>query len=736
MQKKYLIFLLILSFLTISCAKKDEIISYKINNWEIIINRTDNSINLKHYRLKKMFELLSFENNIEQPFIFKDIIREDTRIVFIEDSKKISLDCRSDRIIIKSIGFKGLLTGKFFANENKILARTKEQNNNIIFASLGYISSNITNKLFDKTTDTLIIFPKKSVMKRDNKNKDYLNIRIALKEDSEIKLIKNYYKKLGLKYYYPKRGFFKTAPVGWSSWYSYFMKADETALIKESDAVSKYFKDFGMKYIQLDACYTRGEEANYINWDKKGFPRGGKWIFQYIKSKGLKPALWINLYGSNYRKPEMERKYPDNFYLRDNKGKLSGACCTADKTVKRLDYSNPTVLEKHLIPMLKLLKEDWGLSYLKDAGWGTWMDYYENNRGNSFNPKKTSREIYLEVQKAARKTLGDDVYILGCAMHEVGLGFGIYDGSRIGDDDKAVWYPEKKNGFSMQIFFHSLFGGAFLNNIVWHSDPDAVMVREPLNYEEGKTIVSSIGLLGQLYMASDFMGKLPPEKMELYRKTIPTTYITPMDLYPFNVKDNIKEGALQCCPRLDKFPKALDLKVGFLTGDYDVLALYNWKDEESENSIDLSEELGLSAKNEYILFNFWEEKLEKGYKNRFNTLFKSKIPPHGVKVIIIRRKKGIPQLLTSSRHITGTVSIKKFNKWDKNTGVISGSSEIINNYNYKLYFYIPDNYKYKKIEANSMIYGIKQINNLLIANFKNLKKGEKSLNWKIYFKKP
>ena len=73
-----------------------------------------------------------------------------------------------------------------------------------------------------------------------------------------------------------------------------------------------------------------------------------------------------------------------------------------------------------------------------------------------------------------------------------------------------------------------------------------------------------------------------------------------------NVKDNIKEGALQCCPRLDKFPKALDLKVGFLTGDYDVLALYNWKDEESENSIDLSEELGLSAKNEYILFNFWE----------------------------------------------------------------------------------------------------------------------------------
>jgi len=186
------------------------------------------------------------------------------------------------------------------------------------------------------------------------------------------------------------------------------------------------------------------------------------------ESKGLKPGLWVNVYGSNYARAECADKYPENFYLRDKDGNLSSACCTADDTVVRLDYTNPEVIEKHLKPMFTIFKDDWGLQYLKDAGWGTWMDYFEGNRERALDPKRESREVYLEVQKALRETLGPEIFINGCIMHEVGLGFGLFDGSRIGGDDKAVWYPKEEDGMSMQIYFDSLFGGNYLNNITWY----------------------------------------------------------------------------------------------------------------------------------------------------------------------------------------------------------------------------------------------------------------------------
>ena len=99
-------------------------------------------------------------------------------------------------------------------------------------------------------------------------------------------------------------------------------------MIIETDTLAEQLKAYGLEYIQLDACYTRGEEANYLDWNKEAFPKGGKWLFDYIRSKGLKPALWVNIYGSNYSKAEIEESYPDDFYLRDKNGELSSACCT------------------------------------------------------------------------------------------------------------------------------------------------------------------------------------------------------------------------------------------------------------------------------------------------------------------------------------------------------------------------------------------------------------------------
>jgi len=624
-----------------------------------------------------------------------------------------------------------LLLGAAPAAENRIPARTESQDNGILYTSLGFVSSKNIRCLFDRETDTLIQFSEQTSLMRNPSDAKLMDAAIPAAEGIEISLVSDYYLKvLGLNDYKPIPKRFKTAPVGWCSWYCYYMGTTEADMVTETDALAKYLKPYGLEVVQLDACYTLGHDANYLLWTPKTFPKGGKWVFDYIKSKGLKPGLWVNIYGSNYAKAEMADKYPENFYLRDKNGKLSPACCTGDDTEVRLDYSNPEVIEKHLRPMFKIFKEDWGLAYLKDAGWGTWMDYYDENRERAFNPAKASREAYLDAQIALRETLGDDVYINGCAMHEVGFCLGVFDGSRTGGDDRAVWYPERKGELSMQIFFHSLFGANYLNNIIWFCDPDTVMVRNPLTMDEARTIVSSIALTGQLYMASDFMARLPQRRLDLYRKTMPTTPIVPIDLYPYKIKSNKKNDVVWCCPEVKEYPRAIDLKVSAESGAYDVVAVFNWADREEVKTIDLANDLGLETGKDYLVFDFWNQRLKEITRDKVE----SSIPAHGTGVYVVRPVLERPQLLATSRHITGAVCIKKLD-WDSSKSILSGVSETVEEAPYSIFVHVPAGKAVSKVDADAEILFHKVTDNVLEVKFSAYpgKEGLRTINWKIEF---
>jgi hypothetical protein len=635
------------------------------------------------------------------------------------------------RLIIRTTRDNCYLIGEGPAGEARIPARVESQDNGILYSSLGLVSANNINHLFDRKSGDMIGFPEGTRLVRDAEDPARMKVSIPVGAATAFQMVPDYYiSTLGLKYYKSRPHRFETAPVAWSSWYCYYMGANEADVVQEVDALAEHLGPFGLEYIQIDACYTRGEDANYLEWNKDLFPRGGKWFFQYVQDKGLKPALWVNIYGSNYAKAEMAEKYPDNYYLKDSEGNLSGACCTADETVARLDYSNPEVVETHLKPMFRVLKDEWGIQYLKDAGWGTWIDYFDRNKSQAFDSTRTGRDIYIEVQNALRETVGDDFYIGGCAMHEVGLGFGVFDGSRTGGDDKAVWYPEKEGGMSMQTFFNSLFGANYLHNIVWHCDPDAAMVRNPLTLEEGRTIVSAIGLTGQLYMASDFMNRLPKAKLELYQKTIPTTPIVPVDLYPYKIERNKRDGTVWCCPRVREYPRAIDLKVRNITGAYDVVALFNWEDKPGTRSLNLGGDLGLDADREYIVFDFWEERLKEIARQTITET----IPIHGTKVFVIRPVLDHPQLVTTSRHITGAVSVQDVS-WDDTSNRLAGTSEIVPDVPYAIFIHMPEGFTIKNVESDMEMLFYRIQDGVLEIRFsgKGTAEAQNILNWTVAF---
>lgn len=619
------------------------------------------------------------------------------------------------------------LSGIAAAGEKRIPARIASRDNGIMYTQMGFVSALNINHLFDMNTDIMIRFAENSRLTRNRADDRMMNVQLPLGDGEEISLIKNYYTDVvGLsKYqqtdfkpvYKPILDNFKKAPTGWSSWYCYYMSPNENDLVLETDALAEKLKPYGLEYVQLDACFTRGEEANWLEWTKEIFPNGGRWWFQHIRQRGLKPGLWINIYGDNYARPSMASSYPETFYLRDKNGKLSGACCSADTTVVRLDYTNPDVIKKHLKPLFRTLVDDWGLRYLKSAGWGTWMDYYEENRNNAFNPNMDSREAYRSAQAAVREILGKDNYIVGCAMHEIGVGFDYYDGSRTGGDDFASWFGKEHWSDGMQTFFKSLFGANYLNGICWWSDPDAVMIRTPLTITEGQTIVTTASLSGQAYIISDFIAdfsrermqrflsseyeidwsnkfpdlvqSLPESKLALYEQTMPTLPIRAMDLYPYR-------GEPRCCPEPQEYPRALDLKVNSVAGVYDVVALYNWGDQEAVEHLDLADDLGLDPTSEYLVFDFWNKKR----LDSVTEILTETVPAHGTKALLIRKSNGRPQLLATSRHVTGAYSLECL-KWDSSELTLTGSSKTVPGDMYTMFVYLPADFELIKISGSS-----------------------------------
>jgi len=295
----------------------------------------------------------------------------------------------------------------------------------------------------------------------------------------------------------------------------------------------------------------------------------------------------------------------------------------------------------------------------------------------------------------------------------------------------------------MQVFFNSLFGANYLNGIMWWSDPDVVMVREPLTMDEGCTIVSSIALTGQTYLINDFIAelseervqrirtqtgwgrqypnlikKLPEERLELYRKTMPTMPITAMDLYPFKTEPIVRRG-------LFDYPKALNLKVNAASGVYDVVAVYNWSDETSIKTVSFGDDLGLDTEKKYLVFDFWNRKLE----GIFNDKIQVDVPTHGTRVFVIRLLSDRPQLLATSRHISGAFSIKEL-AWHSSESTLSGVSQTIPDVPYSLYFYVPEGVTLTEVDASAKVLFHKITDGLLEAAFQGQ---ETPLSWSLHF---
>ena len=533
-----------------------------------------------------------------------------------------------------------------------------------------------------------------------------------------------YQKHKNLTYFRPwERDVWKGSITGWCSWWAYFDDIHEKDVERASQVFSDKLKDFGYTYIQIDDGYQGGPGGLPKDWlhtnDK--FPRGLEHLSKSISSKGLDPALWLNVHFGDV---DYVNSHLDWFITgRDGKAfkgpwidyGLDGSVKAALDTIVR-----PTYQAIHKMGW-KYVKVDALRHLLYD-------DSYP--RREYFTAKGTTAEdAFRNYLKVIRQEVGADTYMLACwgVLPEV---IGIADACRLGGD-----------GFGPS----TLQQYTSWNNVVWRNDPDHCDVK-PFDRATGKyldveekirpVLVSMAG--GQLLLSDKPEVYENDANLEGVKRSSPVMFTVPGQLYDFDpVKtDNLKKGLRNDQGGAHSGPIDADqrgevcpwwmLDINQRFESWTVLTRMNWHTTAMPQQEVRFEELGLPD-DTYSVFEFWSKK----YLGEFHGSFTAgALDAKGVATYAIRKTLSRPQILSTSRHISqGGVDLVSVN-WSAN--VLSGESKVVKNDPYSIFIRLPEGYTVQAASFGGHSAEVRVEDQ--IAEIKFLPEATGPVRWKLEFK--
>jgi alpha-galactosidase len=159
----------------------------------------------------------------------------------------------------------------------------------------------------------------------------------------------------------------------YNTWHPFAANINEKLVMELAKAAA----DAGMKEFVIDD----GWQDNYGDWgiDKTKFPRGLKPVFDYIKSLGMKPGLWVSV-GSASSVSKVYHDHPE-WFARDMKGNFANLQLEGESAdISSACFS--TGWKDHIKKILLKLSVDYGLEYLK-------LDFAVVSSAYVFAPEKS-----------------------------------------------------------------------------------------------------------------------------------------------------------------------------------------------------------------------------------------------------------------------------------------------------------------------------------------------------------
>jgi len=563
--------------------------------------------------------------------------------------------------------------------------RAKEEDKDVVQLGIGETTSRLCNAIFLPQCDTAFEF-----------EGDNLDLRfegggsrrcLVVRTDGPLTITRyaDYMKAhRGLRWFRPlDRSCFPRPPAGWCSWYYYYLGIDEAETIRNTDWLAENLKPFGCEWVQIDDGWQDKGSGYGLNRDffkvcAEKFPRGMKFLADYIRSKGLRPGIWcIPFFQSD---STLERSRP-GVYIRLPDGSSPGELNHPNympwmrpENERYVDWCgryciDPTGMsgQRYLADLAEQLCVNWGYEYVKIDAQGGMSALLRRHRRWLADPSHDGDRSYRTGLLSLKKVMGPGRFLLNCGSGWDSVG--LCEGIRIGGDVQANW-----NGVLEAA--RCTLRWLWLNTTAFYTDPDVVCVRHPLSFDQARVWTTLVGITGQLLMTSDKMYELPEDRVELLRRVFPVADIHPMELYPLDPQNK---------------PRIFDLKVNKPgVGVWDVVAVFNWDEKDTQEFTIGPERLGLSGDSWLVV-----DAHAGIIVNRGSGQVTFQVAPMSCHLLVWQPLADHPQVVGTSRHLTqGAVDLEAV-RWNDKTAVLSGISRVVGRDDYQIRFTVPPGWAVK-----------------------------------------
>jgi len=301
----------------------------------------------------------------------------------------------------------------------------------------------------------------------------------------------------------------------WCSWYYLYHNLTEQILDDYLAGFAGINQELGLETIQIDAGYfpAAGDWLEVTPF----WPSGLEAAVKKIRKAGYRPGIWIGPYMVGNRS-RLYREHPE-WVLHAKNGKPIAPWVQynepktwgyRDEETYVLDVSHPDAMA-YLANVFRVFRS-WGVEFFKTDFmlWGL-QDSAEVIR---HRPGKTSVEYFRDLLEVIRKEIGEESYWLACiAPFAPFIGFA--DGMRIAGDVGASW----EGGFGPRNMIQESQGDQYFNNVWWHNDPDAILLRNfhiHLSDREIKSLALWQGILGGVVCTSAPFHEIAKQRLDLW----------------------------------------------------------------------------------------------------------------------------------------------------------------------------------------------------------------------------
>lgn len=328
--------------------------------------------------------------------------------------------------------------------------------------------------------------------------------------------------------------------IGWTSWYNYYTKIDETIILHNLNNFTE--KNIPIKIFQIDDGWQKAV-GDWLNCNAK-FNNGMQYIAEKMKQKDILAGIWLAPFACEQNSFIFREK--KDWILKDKNGKLQkiGYNPAWSGWFYALDFFNAEV-KIYLKKVFDTLLNEWNFDLVK-------LDFLY---GVASIPQhgKTRGEVMHMAMHFLRECVGNKK-ILGCGV-PLSSAEQTTDYCRIGPDIhlnwefsllKAIGARERPSTYNA---IHNTIARRHLNKVGYINDPDVFILREKnnrLNFDEQYCLLLANVLFGDLLFNSDDISTYDEKTKFLYQSIFPLVEKNDIivqqekDFYQinFSIKDN------------------------------------------------------------------------------------------------------------------------------------------------------------------------------------------------------